>query len=175
MPNAQKACCERSEANPKMTEPRKEFKILVVCTGNSCRSPLAAALLRLELAGLAVKVESAGIAAQPGAPASALAQQAGAELGVDISNHQAQAVDPEMLNRADLILVMESGHRDRLIQLAPAAGPKIKLLGGYPDREIEIADPLGKSIEFYRQTALLLKAGVLRVVREIRARMQQDL
>jgi protein-tyrosine-phosphatase len=156
-----------------MVNSKPELMILFVCTGNACRSPLAAALLRRELAGEPVRVESAGIAAALGAPASALAQQVGAELGVDLTNHQARPVDREIIRSADLILVMESAHREKIVQLEPNAGSKVMLLGGYPDREMEIEDPMGRSIEFYRQTALLLKAAILRVAREIRRQLEK--
>jgi len=156
-----------------MINPKPVFKVLIVCTGNSCRSPLAAALLRREVEHLPVAVDSAGLVAVNGAPASALAQQVALELGVDISNHQAKLLDQEMVKNADLILVMETAQWKSIIQLDPAAAPKIRLLGGYPEREVEIEDPIGKSIDFYRQTALLLEAGVIKVGRGIKAQFSK--
>ncbi|MEO0009800.1 MAG: low molecular weight phosphotyrosine protein phosphatase [candidate division WOR-3 bacterium] len=151
----------------------KFFNILVVCTGNSCRSPLAAAMLRHELAGFPVRVESAGIAAITGMPASPAVQQVAAEMGLELSSHRAKTVDPGLLGWADLILVMERRHSDWISRLAPEAVPKVKFLGGYPDQELEIPDPMGQDIIYYRQIALLMRAGVLKVVQEVRRKLQK--
>ncbi|MCX7732419.1 MAG: low molecular weight protein arginine phosphatase [candidate division WOR-3 bacterium] len=149
------------------------LNILVVCTGNSCRSPLAAAMLRHELAGFPVRVESAGTAAVTGGSASPSAQQVAAEMGLELGGHRAKTVDPGLLEWADLILVMERRHSDWISRLAPEAVHKVKFLAGYPDQEVEIPDPMGQDIIFYRQIALLMKAGVLRVARDIRKKLQK--
>lgn len=148
------------------------FSVLVVCTGNSCRSPIAAGLLAQKLKGLPVLVTSAGIAAPVGRQATGNAIQSAMEMGVDISAHRARQLNKEMIDSADLILVMESGQRGWILNLMPDADAKIRLLGGYPEKEMEIFDPIGKSIEFYRQAALLIKAGVLKVTEELKERFK---
>jgi len=147
------------------------FSVLVVCTGNSCRSPIAAGLLSAQVKGMPVLVSSAGIAAPVGRLATGFAIAVAQEMGVDITSHRSRQINQEMVTQADLILVMEEGHRKWILEMAPEADAKIRLLGGYPDREEEIPDPIGRSIEFYRQSALLIKAGVLKVVAEIKERV----
>lgn len=149
------------------------LSILTVCTGNSCRSPLAAALLARACAGLPVTVGSAGIAAPVGNPATEFAIAVGKELGVDISNHRARQLDRPAIESSDMILVMENGHREWIVSHLPSAREKVRLLGGYPDREIEIPDPIGHSLEFYRSTALLIKAGALKVATDIKNRLNE--
>ncbi len=101
--------------------------ILVVCTGNICRSPIAEGLLRAELARRfgdgTPHVTSAGTAGWEGSPATPEGVEAAAELGVDISGHRARKVRGEMTREADLIVCMAGEHRDRLtIQLPELAG-----------------------------------------------------
>jgi protein-tyrosine-phosphatase len=97
--------------------------ILVVCTGNICRSPIAEGLLRAELdrrfGDGAPRVSSAGTAGWDGAPATPEGVQAAAELGVDIADHQARRVSGEMMREADLIVCMAADHRDRLTLQLP--------------------------------------------------------
>jgi protein-tyrosine phosphatase len=100
-------------------------RILTVCTGNICRSPLAEQLLRARLASLDVKVKSAGVSALVGVgmpdPALALATR----LGVtDASSHVAQQVTADLVRGADLVLAMSREHRRALVELTPAATRK---------------------------------------------------
>ncbi|MGQ9677696.1 MAG: arsenate reductase/protein-tyrosine-phosphatase family protein [bacterium] len=149
--------------------PKVILSVLVVCTGNSCRSPLAAALLAQACTGLPVIVSSAGVAAPVGNPATQFTIAVGKELGVDLTSHRARQVDRKMIEEADLILVMEQLQRRLISELVPGAEKKIRLLGGYPEREKEIADPIGHSIEFYRSVALELKSGTLSVADDIKS------
>ncbi|MEO0019672.1 MAG: hypothetical protein ABIK47_03405 [candidate division WOR-3 bacterium] len=148
------------------------FSVLVVCTGNSCRSPIAAGLLVQELKGLPVVITSAGVAAPVGRQATGNAINVAMEMDIDISGHRARQLNKEMIDTADLILVMEPGQRSWIVNLLPEADVKVRLLGGYPEKEVEIPDPIGRSVEFYRQTALLIKAGVLKVTAELRERFK---
>jgi protein-tyrosine phosphatase len=99
--------------------------ILVVCTGNVCRSPLAEGFLRAALQGRlgasAPTVSSAGTAGWDGSPAMAESVAAAAERGVDISGHQGRALVPDDVDHADLIVGMSAEHRDAVVRLVPEA------------------------------------------------------
>ncbi|MDP8955787.1 MAG: hypothetical protein M3N24_02355 [Actinomycetota bacterium] len=98
--------------------------IVVVCTGNICRSPIAEGFLRqlLEDRGIdGIAVESAGVSGLRGYPADPEAVRAAAEQGVDISRHRARRVRSNMIEKADLLLAMTAEQRDRVIELVPAA------------------------------------------------------
>lgn len=107
------------------------MNILFVCTGNTCRSSMAQALLQHMLAenGLTqVTVRSAGTAADSGAKASPFAEQALQELGIDLTGHRAQAVDAELIDWADLILTMTQRHKEYVISIFPVATAKTYVL-----------------------------------------------
>ncbi|TMG80394.1 MAG: low molecular weight phosphotyrosine protein phosphatase, partial [Betaproteobacteria bacterium] len=93
--------------------------VLFVCTGNICRSPLAASLLERALTerGIEVTVSSAGTGAWDGAPASEGAYLVGLERGLDLSGHRARLLTRELVERADLILTMARHHRARVDEL----------------------------------------------------------
>ena len=99
--------------------------ILVVCTGNICRSPMAAGFLRAALerrfGALAPDVRSAGTLARRGEPASVGAVFAAAELGVDLSAHRAVPLTAGLVREADVVLAMAAEHREAVARLAPGA------------------------------------------------------
>lgn len=131
-------------------------RVVLVCTGNTCRSPLAEALLRQALGaqGLAdVEVMSAGTGAWEGAPASEGAYLVGLERGLDLSAHRARLITGELVAASDLILTMARHHRARILELG--GGNQVHLLGEYAGRSganEEVADPFGADLEIYRQT-----------------------
>lgn len=141
-------------------------RILIVCTGNTCRSPMAAAVLRERmiqilggparlspreqarfLAQFGYRIESAGIAPYPGTPASPHAMAAVAELKYSLEGHESQQASPELLEEFDLALALTSHHARRLRDIAP---PHLKIEPLDPVRDID--DPYGGPIEIYRST-----------------------
>ncbi|MFH0879593.1 MAG: RpiB/LacA/LacB family sugar-phosphate isomerase, partial [Lentisphaerota bacterium] len=135
-------------------KPKSSGELLVVCTGNICRSPMAEYLLRHRLGSDAGwKVGSAGVFAMMGAPASREAVQALAEWKIDLTPHRSRMLGRDMVARADFILVMTESHKQAIVQAFPEAGDKIHLLKsfGLDKKNIDIADPIGQSVQRYRQ------------------------
>ena len=122
-------------------------RILVVCAGNICRSPVAEAMLRQALPGR--QLSSAGLGALVGHGVEPTARALAEADGLDVANHQARQLTVEMLGDADLILVMSPGQRRAVGELAPQALGKTMLLGKWLPDEPEIPDPYRKSREVF--------------------------
>src|SRR5215470_8625159 len=132
-------------------------RVLFVCTGNICRSPLAEALLLRELKSLNPSNEfdvlSAGTGAWDGATASEGAYLVGLEKGVDLSSHRARLLTRELVSSADLILVMSRHHAVRVAELGGA--DRVHLLSEFAGKSggaTEVTDPFGGELEDYRVT-----------------------
>lgn len=132
------------------------MRVLFVCSGNTCRSPLAEALFRrlLEEAGRRdITVSSAGTGAYDGAPASEGAYLVGLEQGLDLTGHRARLLDREIVAGADLIFALAPGHLSRIERLGGA--DRAHLLGefaGMSGPDAEVRDPFGSNLETYRVT-----------------------
>ncbi len=140
--------------------------VLIVCTGNICRSPMAYGLLKakIEEEGLEdkIRVETAGTYALEGEPPSPLAQKALAERGIDISHHRARQITTRMIKEADLIIVMTESHRKSILYTLPEAATKIVLLSELAGEHRDIADPYGHPYEAYVTTAAMLETYINR-------------
>jgi protein-tyrosine-phosphatase len=130
-------------------------KIVFVCTGNTCRSPMAEVILR-KLAHdrkVSVEVQSAGLAAFPGLPPAPEAVEACREKGMDLSAHQSQPLGKDLVLGSDVILTMTSKHKEMILKKMPALEGKVEQLSKFAgDGEVDVEDPVGQSVEVYRQT-----------------------
>ena len=164
-----------------MNEEANTKSILLVCTGNICRSPLAASLLERALgerAAEGIRVSSAGTGAWDGAPVSEGAYLVGLERGLDLSGHRARLLTRELVEQADLILTMARHHRARVDELGGEG--RVFVLGEYAGREgdeAEVSDPFGGDLNVYRDTCseleALLQAAVERIVKEFASGSQR--
>ena len=126
-------------------------KVLVVCTGNTCRSPMAEGWLNHKLAGKGWVAESAGVAAWGGDPASPEAVEVMREIGVDISAHRNRPLTRALVDEAAIILAMTDGHRREIERHFPEAAAKVRLVKSFGAAPAEdVADPFGASVDAYR-------------------------
>ncbi|MEX1024350.1 MAG: Sua5/YciO/YrdC/YwlC family protein [Planctomycetota bacterium] len=134
-------------------------RIVYVCTGNTCRSPMAAGLTRALLTervggspeAFGFEIASMGVTAPPGSPAAKEAIDVLAERGIDITAHRSRRVDDRLLAETDEILCLTRSHRDALLGvLSPRHADRVRLL--HPDG-LDIPDPIGGDATVYRKAA----------------------
>ncbi len=165
--------CLREGVVPKSALERlSSMLIVIVCTGNTCRSPMAEAMLRrLAAERLGCKVEdlehrgvmiaSAGLAAAPGGCAAPEAVDVMREHGLDISRHESQPLTEKLIRHADVILTLTSAHRQSIVRRWPEAAARTLTLRT-DDGDIE--DPIGAPPEVYRQCAKQIEEALRRRV-----------
>jgi len=155
-------------------EELSQVKFLFVCTGNTCRSPMAEGIFRKYLAEklqcnvddlgkMGYKINSAGIIGSVGYPASPEAVAACAAMGVDIKAHRSKALSIELIEESDIVFAMERIHRDRVIALDSKASEKCWLLAG----NAGVPDPIGHPQEFYNNCAKLIERFVQKRIGEL--------
>ncbi len=136
------------------------MKVLFVCSGNICRSPMAAEYLRQRAASFDLShlvVDSAGTLGIVDRPASADAIRVMDEIGIDLHGHRSKGLEAEMFQTADLIVAMSHEHLAEMAHRFPAGAGDRLLLRAFEESSErdpnarDLDDPIGRSVEFYRQ------------------------
>ncbi len=152
----------------------RKKEVLFVCTGNSCRSPMAEGMFRRMVEDYPdITVSSAGVAAFDGMPATPEAVEVMQKRGIDNSEQRARRLNADMIGEADFIIVMEERQKNMVVDLVKNAAKRTFLLkeftpeGMVPTRE-SVPDPIGMNSVYYEQTADLIKEYLERLVKQVK-------
>ncbi|MCP4540985.1 MAG: low molecular weight protein arginine phosphatase [Chloroflexi bacterium] len=131
--------------------------VIIVCTGNICRSPMAEVLLQSRLAHDDARqdwqVASAGVWTADGRPASTHAIEVMDRRGIDLSDHRSRNITREMMSQADLVLAMTRSHTEALGAAFPVHARKVYLISEMTGQMRDVADPYGGTRQEYAHTA----------------------
>jgi protein-tyrosine-phosphatase len=171
-----------------MEKHKDKFKVLFVCTGNSCRSPMAEGILKKMLKenksqdpefGLDnFEVNSAGISTLDGAPPSLFAMEVAKARNVDLTQHRSRQLNKQILKKADLVLAMSDEHLEHIRKMDKKTLEKTYLLKTFPQNHsasnedkregvLYIKDPIGGTMDDYNQCFLEMEKEIRRVFHEL--------
>lgn len=146
------------------------YKVLLICTGNTCRSAMAEGIAKKIVSDKKIKnlqFSSGGTGMLDNVPATEYAIQASAHWGIDISAHRSRPISKSLIEESDLILAMSPEHMQVILSLDKKAAPKAYLLKGFPQpfspTQERIDDPIGGTLEQYNQTFLELDEVMRRI------------
>ena len=160
-----------------------KYQILFVCSGNSCRSPMAEGLLKKRLFPEfidRVEIKSAGTLGLIDLPPTPLAIQVCEEKGVDISSHLSQSLTKELLEQSDLVLVMADHHKEFIGSNYPEQIDKVHLLTEFDasnsqnkEKPTSIPDPIGMNLDFYRKVVNQIDAELTRILPTLKSLIEK--
>ena len=151
-----------------------KFNVLFVCSGNTCRSPMAEGIFKTMSSPKYCEARSAGIIAMGGLQAAHYARQVVKDYGGSIDRHRSRYLDRELIDWADLILVMEFKHYESVLEINPDAVVKTFLLREYRHKTkyTEVPDPVGLDLAAYEQAAAKMYPTLKRLAKDIEARFR---
>ena len=146
------------------------MRIIFICTGNTCRSPMAEGILK-DLAiknNLDIKVQSAGVYAGKNNNAADFAIEAMKDIGINISNHKSDQVNGELLDKTDLVLTMSNSHKKQILSQYPSINGKVFLLNEFAyGEERDIEDPFGAPLRYYEKARDEIYKAVEEIVKKV--------
>ncbi|MGB2805634.1 MAG: low molecular weight protein arginine phosphatase [Candidatus Zixiibacteriota bacterium] len=165
-----------------------KLRVLFVCTGNTCRSPMAEGILKKMLEDKGVdnlEVSSAGTHGLSNAPASLFAREVAGDRNIDLSGHRSRRLTPEMIREADLILAMSQEHLDYIKRIGGTAGDRTFLLKAFPRVHsasnkggnggvLSIEDPIGSSPDDYERSFADIEKEIKRILPELLKSANKD-